>query len=140
MPEQRLLIADDDSNTLLALKEAFSRDGFDTLLARDGLEALDLLRGTHLNLAILDHNMPGMTGLDILKILRVTGYPCPIIITTSHPSVEIIRISLEQGAYSFFPKPVDLNNLRRLVLRTVRIDPGWPSISDDSFPSGWGRG
>jgi two-component system, response regulator, stage 0 sporulation protein F len=140
MPERRLLIADDDSQTRLALKDAFNRDGFDTLLARDGLEALDLLRGASLNLAILDYNMPGMTGLDILRILRVTGYPCPIIITTSHPSVEIIRISLEQGAYSFFPKPVDLNNLRQLVIRAVRIEPGRPSDSDDSFPFGWGRG
>ena len=66
----RILIADDEPNILISLEYLMKREGYEVLLARDGLQALDVLRREHPRLVLLDVMMPGKNGFEVCQELR----------------------------------------------------------------------
>ncbi len=66
----KVLIADDESNIVVSLSFMMKREGFDVLVARDGLEALGLIRRERPRLVLLDVMMPGMNGFDVCEAVR----------------------------------------------------------------------
>ena len=70
MLEPQLLITDDDRDFRMSLGEALTRRGYRTVLAADGIEALEVIRSQHIHLALLDVHMPRLDGLGMLKSLR----------------------------------------------------------------------
>ncbi|MBU0759691.1 MAG: response regulator [Candidatus Omnitrophica bacterium] len=67
---RKILIVDDDKNTVLALKDIFESKGYSVLTAFSGKEALDKLGQGRLDLALLDIEMPDMSGMEILKVIK----------------------------------------------------------------------
>jgi diguanylate cyclase (GGDEF)-like protein/PAS domain S-box-containing protein len=106
----RLLIVDDDEMNRDMLSRRLELHGFSTCLASSGNEALDLVTRGGIDLVLLDVQMPGMSGLDVLRRLRVrlSSGELPIIMVTAKDRSEDIVEALSLGANDFIAKPLDL--------------------------------
>ncbi|RMH32230.1 MAG: response regulator [Nitrospirae bacterium] len=113
---KRILIIDDDTLTRGLLRMLFEADGFQCEEAEDGTAALDRLdRGTF-DLVITDHQMPGVTGLELLQRLTLkspTASP-PIIFLTGNLSCTLKEDAYRSGASAVLAKPYNLHELRTI--------------------------
>jgi CheY-like chemotaxis protein len=121
-----ILITDDDRHCREALREIMEPQGYRTLLASCGEEALDIVQDEEVHLALLDMHMPTMTGLEVLKLLRQMR-ELPVILVTADATASLIRQAQQARAYSVIPKPVSKNVVIYTVVRAlVRAYGGQP--------------
>ena len=66
----KILVADDEPNIVVSLEYMMKREGYEVLVARDGLEALEAIRNARPQLVLLDANMPRMTGFEVCEAVR----------------------------------------------------------------------
>jgi len=85
------------------------------LLAHSGEEALDILREQRVHLAMLDQNLPRLTGLETLRIIRRVNAILPVILMTAQNTQHLLREALSAQAFCVMPKPVT----RSVVVYTV---------------------
>ena len=114
-----ILIADDDRDCREALQEIVEPEGFETLLASSGEEALDIVRGRPVDLLMLDLHMPRLSGLETLQLLRQFNALLPAILVTGDPNERVVRQAYQAHAYSVIPKPVSRNVVLYTVLRAL---------------------
>src|SRR5919197_3311428 len=114
-----ILIADDDRGSREALREIVEPEGFQTLLASSGEEALDIVRGQPVHLLMLDMNMPRLSGLETLQMLRQFDALLPAILVTGDPNERVVRQAYRVHAYSVIPKPVSKNIVLYTVLKAL---------------------
>ena len=116
----RVLIADDDLDGLETLA-ALLAEGYEVAMAHDGHEALDRLRADEFDLAILDQQMPGLSGLEVAERLAVEVSTPPAFMFLSGESSARLRVKgLTLGASDFVTKPVDPGELLARVERILR--------------------
>lgn len=116
----RILVADDDTLVRAALCEFLRRDGFVTFEAASGLAALEIAQKEHVSFSIMDVDMPGMSGIDVLRTLhRMVGTPPPSIFITGDDSRARQMEALAAGAFSLLHKPVAPDLLRFTVQRLI---------------------
>jgi CheY-like chemotaxis protein len=94
--------------------------GVQTILAHSGREALDLIEHTLIHAAVLDSHMPGLGGLQVLKLLRELHKPVPAILLADHLSNHLLREALGMQVFSVLSKPVDFNLLLDALARILR--------------------
>ena len=116
-----ILIADDDSGCRDALRSIVEPEGYHTLLAGSGEEALDIVRQQAVDLALLDMHMPRLTGLETLELVRQMNAFLPCILVTADTNEVLIRQAFRARAYSVIPKPVSKNVVLYTVVRALRI-------------------
>jgi DNA-binding NarL/FixJ family response regulator len=111
-----LLFVDDDPLILRAIHRLF-QDTHEVHLAHSGQEALDLLKaGTRVQVGVVDHQMPGMSGLDLLRALRQDHPEVVRIMLTGQADLPVAADAVNQGqVYRFLTKPVDMAELQRMV-------------------------
>ena len=115
-----ILLAEDDTSVRAALKEFLGREGFVVYEADSGLAALQILQRTRVTFSIMDVDMPGMTGFEVLKIVRQQlGGALPCIFISGDSSRERQMKALEVGAFSLLEKPIAPDLLRFSVQRLV---------------------
>ena len=114
-----ILIADDDGNCREALREIMEPEGFRTLLASSGEEALDIVRSATVHLALLDMHMPTLTGLETLQLVRQINALLPAILVTADYNEHLVRQACLAHAYSVIPKPVSKNVVLYTVVRAL---------------------
>ena len=114
-----ILIADDDGNCREALREIMEPEGFRTLLASSGEEALDIVRSATVHLALLDMHMPTLTGLETLQLVRQINTVLPAILVTADYNEHLLRQACLAHAYSVIPKPVSKNVVLYTVVRAL---------------------
>ena len=110
-----ILITDDDSGCREALRSIVEPEGYHTLLASSGEEALDIVREEPVDLALLDMYMPTLTGLETLQLVRQINAVLPCILVTADANEGLMRQALRARAYSVIAKPVS----KHVVLYTV---------------------
>jgi len=120
----RLLIADDDPGMLALLSSTFIQAGYEVVESANGTEVLNLLRaGTAdngpLDLAVLDINMPGLSGLQILGWIRRSSATMPVILITAFGSPQLHEQARRLGAIKVFDKPFSLMDLLDFVDRAL---------------------
>ncbi|MEY2576184.1 MAG: phosphoserine phosphatase RsbU/P [Verrucomicrobiota bacterium] len=122
---ERILVADDDATSRKVLTRILTRAGFDCNEAPDGIEALKLLRADPPSLLLLDYDMPGMDGAEVLKQLRRDGNAAvaqiPAIMLTGHGGEESEVLCLEAGADDFVTKPINDAVLRARIDTQLRL-------------------
>jgi serine phosphatase RsbU (regulator of sigma subunit) len=122
---ERILVADDDATSRKLLTRILTRAGFECTQAPDGIEALKLLHADPPSLLLLDYDMPGMTGAEVLKLLRKDGNPAiaqiPAIMLTGHGGEESEVLCLEAGADDFVTKPINDAVLRARIDTQLRL-------------------
>ena len=121
MAKYKILVVDDDRNIVDLVRLYLERDGYQVLVAYDGLEALKLARQRRPDLIVLDLLLPEVDGLDVCRILQ-TESKVPIIMLTAKTTEEDKLIGLELGADDYITKPFSPRELVarvRTVLRRV---------------------
>jgi CheY-like chemotaxis protein len=114
-----ILITDDDVACREALRAIVEPEGFRTLLASSGEEALDIVHEESVHLALLDMHMPRLTGLETLELVRQVNAILPCILVTADATEGLIRQALRARAYSVIPKPVSKNVVLYTVVRAL---------------------
>jgi len=112
---QRILLADDDPDSLDGLRSLLEAWGYEVKTARDGRAALDQVPVVHPSVVITDVVMPRMSGLELLEVLHHERPGIRVIVLTAHGTRETRRRAAAQGAFAYLPKPIDATRLR-LVL------------------------
>jgi DNA-binding response OmpR family regulator len=103
---KKILIVDDDDQLRDSLKEQFSLHGEFTVIDANGATAgIKLVKSEHVDLVILDVNMPDMDGREACKIIRRNGYKGPIIMLTAQGSDSDMILGLDSGANDYVGKP-----------------------------------
>lgn len=125
--EPQLLIADDDRDFRESIGEVFSRRGYSTRLAADGVEALKIVQeSSRLHLILLDVHMPRLTGLETLERLRLdqlTDIPC--ILMSARMDEYIVQQAEQLKISSLLTKPFSLKALTMTVESVLRSSYGW---------------
>jgi DNA-binding NtrC family response regulator len=117
--EARILIVDDEESMRFMLGEMLSRAGYEHTEAESGDVAIESMEQNAADIVILDYRMPGMDGLETMKKI-LTGWPETIVImVTAHDSREIAVKAIKAGAYDYFSKPFDLDELRMVIRRAM---------------------
>jgi two-component system NtrC family response regulator len=119
MNGKKILVVDDDESlrriTQLQLQEA----GYAVTTAPDGAEALQRIAGDRPALVITDLKMPGMSGLELLKILRADYPELPVVMITAHGTVQTAVAAMKEGAFDYITKPIDYEELVLVVDRAL---------------------
>jgi CheY-like chemotaxis protein/anti-sigma regulatory factor (Ser/Thr protein kinase) len=112
----RILVVDDDRTTRHVLSKVLTSAGFTTSVAKDGVEALKILRTKRFDLLLLDVWMPRMNGLDLLAQLRKRKSRPRVVVMTSDDAPETLLRAVREHAFKYVHKPVESPEL----LQTVR--------------------
>lgn len=108
----RVLLVDDDTDILHGLAQLL-RDRYEILMASNGDEALEILRGEPVDVVVLDMLMPLLDGQSVLRQLRSKSRPPPVIVVSARP--DLIAQSMEIGADDFLAKPFGIAQLERKI-------------------------
>lgn len=111
----KILIVDDQYGIRILLHEVLSLDGYETLMAEDGKEALRLFEQHQPDLIILDMKMPGLNGLDILRAIRKRSSDVQVFMMTAYGELDMIKEATRLGVTQYFTKPFDIEQLRQSV-------------------------
>jgi DNA-binding response OmpR family regulator len=109
----RILVVDDEPDSVELLKEFLSTKGYDVITASSGEMALRKAKEERPHLILLDVRMPGMSGLDVLRQIRETDKEVGVIMVTGVNEEETGRRALEMGAFDYIVKPLNLEYLER---------------------------
>ena len=119
----KILIVDDDAAVLAVVERGLLRDNMEVTAARDAKEALALLDEApagHFDLIVLDVNMPGATGLELLNQLREAGSQIPVIFVTGLATLQDKVAGLGLGADDYIVKPFQIAELRARIRAVLR--------------------
>src|SRR5580700_7112474 len=111
---KKLLIVDDETDIATSIQYVLTQEGFSTVLAHDGLKAIELVEKEKPDMIILDLMMPGLDGLEVCRRVRAHDRRTPILMLTARTSEIDTVVGLELGANDYIAKPV---RLRELVAR-----------------------
>jgi len=126
MPEStpsppRILIVDDDPGQRSLLNSFLTSQGFETILATSGEQALETLRGKDVHLMISDVRMPGISGLETLRRARSERAHLPVLLVTAYADIREAVGAMRDGALNYLSKPIDLDELLALVRQATGL-------------------
>ena len=100
----KILVVDDEEKVLDFLKEVVESQGYSFLSARSGKEAMDKIKEARPNLVLLDVVMPGLDGLEVLRLIREEDKGLPVVMLTAYGTSERIKEAMELNISGFIPK------------------------------------
>ena len=113
--ERTILIVDDDEPTRVTLQDLMEHDGYHTMGVGDGFIAAKVVRQESIDLVFLDVEMPGKSGIDVLREIKIINDLLPVVMISGAFDTDIYQWALEAGAFSLLPKPVDVMQIRNTV-------------------------
>ncbi|MCS3923119.1 response regulator transcription factor [Methanosalsum natronophilum] len=123
---EKILIVDDEMDTLLTTKRALEIDGYNVIEANDGKKALEIIRKENPDIILLDLMLPEMDGFDVCKKVKTDplyGH-IPIIMLTAKGEIKDKVDGIEIGADDYVTKPFNLSELKariKMILRRVNV-------------------
>ena len=121
----RLLITDDDPDIRTSLQDLFEERGFQTRLACDGQEAVDIVQEEQIHLLLLDMHMPHMTGLEAIRKLQQLAQPVPCILFSAKLDDALTKQAQQAAVFSVLAKPFRLAQITELVCGALLATYGW---------------
>jgi two-component system nitrogen regulation response regulator GlnG len=115
----RILIAEDEPEMAQLLGCLLHREGLTPLLAKDGIEALQLVRAGDPDVLLADLRMPGMDGMELMRKAKDLDPELPVILLTGYAEVRGAVEALRAGAHDYLAKPFDNRQVIRVVLRAL---------------------
>ena len=115
----KLVIVDDDEKILFAFEQVFRKDGYETVTARDGEEALRRISASSPGAVIMDITMPGLDGLETLRRIKAQTPALPVILITGFGTMQTAIKAMQYGAFEYMTKPLDVIALRDVVRRAL---------------------
>jgi CheY-like chemotaxis protein len=115
-----VLVVDDEAIVLTVLREALRRGGYRVTTAASAEEAIDLMQKRRFDLVLTDKNLPGASGLDVLRAARTLNPSPAIVLITGYSSYDSAVEALEIGAHDYIEKPIrDVEDLRFRIRRAL---------------------
>ena len=105
---------DDEQDIIDVLHEHFAKD-CEVAVALDGTTGIEMVRTQRPDVIFLDINMPGVNGVDVLKIVKELDPSIPVVMITANPDNAVAAEAIRRGALSYLPKPFDLKYLNHLL-------------------------
>ena len=133
MTRPTALVVDDEPDIRELLSITLGRMDIATRTCKDVREAKGTLTGGDVDLCLTDMRLPDGDGLDLVKWIQENTPGTPVAVITAHGSVEAAVKALKAGAFDFVSKPLDLNDLRKLVTAALKLRGGTqprPKTSD----------
>jgi two-component system NtrC family response regulator len=113
----RILVVEDDESLRRVTQAQLTKIGYETDVARDVPQALEILQKQPHDLVLTDLNLPGMSGLDLLRTIRAEYPETTVVLVTAYGTVKTAVDAMKSGAYDYLTKPVHPYELRALVDR-----------------------
>jgi signal transduction histidine kinase/DNA-binding response OmpR family regulator len=118
-PAARLLVVDDEPSIVDILQEFLGSMAYEVHVARSGEEALQRLPQVQPDVVITDINLPGISGLELMRQAKARDGEVAVIVLTGHVSAASAIEALRQGAYDYVTKPFDLEEVQKIVERAI---------------------
>ena len=118
---ETILIVDDEKNYPLILSAVLQDEGFETITANSGREALEALGNADVDLVLTDMKMQGIDGIELLERIKAKDPDLPVIMMTAHGTVEKAVEAMQKGAYNYLLKPFDNESLVLYVDKAVAL-------------------
>ena len=114
---KRILIIDDEQQFCSLTAMFLQERGYEVATASSGTEALAQLERFRPDVVLLDVVMPGLSGLDVLKLARERAFPPRVIMITATDDLQVAQQALQEGAEAYMCKPVSFDELERAISR-----------------------
>ena len=119
MRPSRVMVVDDDAETLALMHEIVAKEGFEVETAEDAETALRRLEQWQPELVITDIHMPGMDGLALLAAVREKEPDIPVVLLTAYGSLKTAVDAIKAGAFDYLSKPFVVEDIRLVVRRAL---------------------
>jgi eukaryotic-like serine/threonine-protein kinase len=119
-----VLVVDDDPAVLRVTSRVLRAAGMSVTECADGAAAIALLESATIDVVVSDIDMPGLTGIALLKLLRARGIEVPVILMTGAPALDTAVEAVELGAFKYLMKPVAPAELCATVQRATTAGSG----------------
>ncbi len=116
----RVLLIDDETLILRALTRILANAGHSVETAPDGATAMKMIGGAEYDVVFTDINMPGIGGIELIRMIREAQHDVPVVILTGNPQVETAMEAVEHGALRYLVKPIDADTLHALVSEALQ--------------------
>jgi two-component system, NtrC family, response regulator PilR len=130
-----ILVVDDELSMRELLEVLLSKEGYKVTCAKNGRDAISMIKKTVFDLLLCDIRLGDITGIDVLKALREENQDTVVIMISAYASTEAAVEAMNEGAYDFVPKPFDNEELKQTIknalsLRTIEHE---KEILDDEL-------
>lgn len=121
MPKQHILVVDDEAKMRRILEIMLNQLGYQVSQAADGMQALEFLQQTSVDLVITDLRMPNMDGIELLKQIRLKDEDTMVIVVTAYGTVETAVAAMKYGACDYIVRPFELEAVEAAVKRALTL-------------------
>ena len=115
-----ILAVDDDSSFLLSIKKLLKISGFNVRTTDNPMQVMDEIRNYNYSSVLLDIQMPGVTGIELIKQILAERPSIPIIVISGNSGIEIAVEAIKLGAFDFLQKPVDPERLMIVINNAIK--------------------
>ena len=119
--QHTVLIVDDEPALLRGLERTLSLAGFDVVTAKDGDTAIQQLKNASIDVVLTDIELGGMSGVDLLRIVRAYDLDVPVIFMTGKPTLDTAIEAVSLGALQYLVKPLDEQALTKTLARASKL-------------------
>jgi len=119
MAKERVLVADDEEHMRFFIRELLQKEDYEVLEAEDGRQALERCKVEDVDLVILDYRMPVMDGLEALSAILEHDPKMLVLMVTAHDTKDLALDAIRRGAYDYFTKPFDVDEMRVIIRRAL---------------------
>jgi two-component system response regulator AtoC len=119
--QKTILAVDDEPHMLRLLEISLRQAGYKPVLARDGKEALQVVKNQTINCVVSDLHMPNMNGLDLLKNIRIDNDALPFIMVTAQGEIKTAVEAMKSGASDYILRPFDLETLEIAIAKSLSV-------------------
>lgn len=119
MTRPRILVVEDDKNSLSGLLTLLQHEGYETSGAISAYEALALMDTRHYDIVLADMKLPGLGALSLIEEIKKKDGDIPVVVMTAYSSVENAVAAIKKGAEEYLTKPLDIGALKR-TLKNLR--------------------
>ena len=120
---KRVLIVDDEPELTDVVRE-YLQDSYEVEVANSGTAALLAAQRQRPDVVFLDINMPGPSGVEVLKQLRRADPTVQVIMVTVNTEVSVVQECLQEGAFAYVPKPFDLKYVEHMAALATEMSTG----------------
>ncbi len=121
LAKERILIVDDEKNIVASLQDILSDEGYEVVTANEGLGALELIQTDPPDLILLDIWIPGMDGIEVLKVVKTYHPDIEVLVMSGHGTIDTAVQATKLGAQDFIEKPFSLDELVESVGNALKI-------------------
>ncbi|MEK6655801.1 MAG: sigma-54 dependent transcriptional regulator, partial [Nitrospirota bacterium] len=114
-----ILIIDDEKAILKVMEMNLQREGYSVFTADNGNDGLKILQERDIDVLLLDHQMPDINGLELLKIIKNRYKDLPVIMVTAYGTIEMAVDAMKLGAFHYLTKPINFDEMYIIIRNAI---------------------